>query len=152
PMSITGPTFTFTANENGGGVFSFSNDTGQAIVRLDFFATLPAGSIISCTPGRLETCTIIAPPNGGAGEYLIILGPALLRGGIANGDMFAINLNDNGQINQDPNGSGGWFGPDGAPVTIHADVNVPEPFSCLLIASGAALIGTLRHYRWRKLA
>lgn len=128
-------TFGFGSDVNGGGDFGFTNNTGQAWTRLDVFFTLTAGAKISCDSSVFSACTIemVSPAGTAPVSYDAIFGPDL-AGGVLTGENFTINLNNDGNTNTDPNGSGAWP----ADTDFTAVVNAPEPRSVLL--GGAGLV------------
>lgn len=130
---ITNKTFTFGADDAGGGVFSFQNETGVTWFELDILVTLPPSvTAITCGGGPFVVCTSTAPHDS-VSFWDITFGPNP-RGGIPNGALFSINLNNNGVSNMDPNGAGDW----GHDKDFNAIVNedVPEPASWLLMGGG----------------
>jgi hypothetical protein len=146
PTIITSDSFTLSANQFGGGVFTFQNESGGSWQSLEFTATLPLFTTITCGPGPFETCTIAQSPVGNNVLYDILFGPASNGGGIKEGEIFSINLNDAGD---DPNGVGSW----GAGTTLSAEANTvnaaPEPSALLLLASGGLLAGVFARRRRR---
>ncbi|MGH9584933.1 MAG: PEP-CTERM sorting domain-containing protein [Bryobacteraceae bacterium] len=143
PITITGPTFSFISDSNGGGDFSFINGTGVQWFSLDIFVNLPQSETLICGPGPFGTCGISTAngPNG-TFNYDITMGPAPV--GITPDQNFSIDLNDSGLTNTDPAGSGSW-GPN---TQFNARINdVPEPASwglCGLALAGALLLGRRR--------
>ena len=131
PTVIVSNNFTFGADNLGGGVLSFQNESGQDWLDLTVNATLPDFTPITCGPGPFLTCTISTTPMGSNFLYTILFGP-VTSGGITNGEIFSVNLNDNGDAT---NGSGSW----GAGEDFGAKANVdatPEPAAGLLVAAG----------------
>lgn len=146
PIYITGPTFSFTSDADGGGDFSFVNATGQQWFSLDIFVNLPDSVPIICGPGPFGICTI-STTNGPSGtfNYDISLGPS--PSGIFPNENFSIDLNDSGLTNTDPAGAGSW-GPN---TRFTGAINgVPEPATwglCGLVFAGALLFVLRRRYR-----
>ena len=131
PTIIVSNNFTFGADSLGGGVLSFQNESGQDWLDLSVTATLPEFTPITCGPGPFLTCTISTAPMGSNFLYTILFGP-VTSGGIPNGGLFSVNLNDNGD---DPSGIGSW----GAGTDFGAKANVtgtPEPSAALLVVAG----------------
>ena len=130
---ITSNTFSFGANADGGGEFTFQNVSGINWQSIEVTATLPNLTAITCGPGPFDTCTVSERQVGNGWFYNILFGPSL-TGGVPNFGTFVIDLNDSGD---DPNGSGSW------PVSqdFAAKTNVtPEPASVLLLLAGGFLI------------
>ncbi|MBV8811778.1 MAG: PEP-CTERM sorting domain-containing protein [Acidobacteriaceae bacterium] len=146
---ITNTSFTFGANSSGGGDFSFQNETGQNWTKLDIFVTLPTFQSITCGSVAFVTCTVTTTTPAGASpaSYDLVFGPDP-NGGILNGELFSINLNNNAVINLDPNGVGDW-GP-GRDFDAKANFFTPEPGSWMLIALGLTALGGFCIYRRRR--
>jgi hypothetical protein len=139
---IANDSFTFGADAAGGGVFSFQNETGERWLQLDILVTLPSDvTAITCGSIAFVTCTV-TPPRGSMSVWDITFGPNP-NGGIANGETFSINLNNNGVVNEDPNGTGDW----GKDKDFSAVANAPEPFSWMLIGAGALALGAYGYRR-----
>lgn len=145
---ITNTSFTFGANDKGGGDFSFQNQTGEDWTRLDVFVTLPTFESITCGSISFVTCTVTTttPPGSSPASYDLIFGPNT-GGGIKNGELFSINLNNNAVVNVDPNGAGEW-GP-GRDFNAVANDYAPEPASWALLLAGFAVFAGLLFYRRR---
>jgi hypothetical protein len=128
---ITTDQFGFGTDASGGGDFGFTNATGQVWTRLDILVTLPTFQTITCGSVAFVTCTVTTTTQPGASpaSYDIIFGPNPI-GGIANAQNFTIDLNDNGIVNTDPDGSGSW-GPD-TDFTAKVTTAAPEPASVAL--------------------
>jgi hypothetical protein len=145
PTSITGLSFTFGSNANGGGNLSFTNDSGQQWSSLNVYVNLPDLETITCGPGPFGTCSIT--PSTGTDHtinYNIAFGPSP-RGGILPDQNFSINLNNDGLTNTDPSGAGDW-GPD---TDFNAVANgMPEPASWELC--GLVLVCMIIFACWRK--
>jgi hypothetical protein len=146
---ITNTSFTFGANASGGGDFSFQNETGQDWLQLDVLVTLPDTiTQINCGTAltTFGTCTFTSKPVPGTSNlaYDITFGPTS-RGGISNGELFSINLNNDAANNPDPNGAGEW----GAGNSFDATANdfAPEPASWLLLVFGFAGLGFYAYRR-----
>lgn len=146
PTVILNDFFSFSADALGGGDFSFVNGSNMQWTELDVFVSLPELGPITCGPGPFVTCT--PTPLGLSTdkplEYDIVFGPAP-NGGLAPGEGFSIDLNDNGSANTNPAGVGSW----GANTTFGIDVNsAPEPSVWALTAIG--LLGaSFALRRWR---
>jgi len=139
---ITNKSFTFGADDSGGGVFSFQNETGVTWLQLDILVTLPTDvTAITCGSIAFVTCTV-TPPHGSVSIWDITFGPNP-NGGIPNGATFSINLNNNAVVNEDPNGVGEW----GKDKDFDAVANAPEPFSWMLIGAGALALGAYSYRR-----
>ena len=139
PTIIVSNNFTFGANNLGGGVLSFQNESGQDWLDLTVNATLPEFTPITCGPGPFLTCTISTAAAGNSFLYTILFGP-VTGGGITNGELFSINLNDNGD---DPNGAGSWGA--GEDFGVKANLTgTPEPSAVWL-----AIIGLVGFAGWR---
>ncbi|MBV9611206.1 MAG: hypothetical protein JO091_01985 [Acidobacteriaceae bacterium] len=145
--------FTFGADPNGGGVFSFQNVSGTNWTAMDFIVTEPQGIFINCGPGPFflvcgYTSTNIPGTNNA--QYDIKFSQPI-NGGIGNLQVFSFNLNDplsNQQQNFDPNGSGGWGA--GADFNVIPTFGTPEPASSLLLAGGIMLFAGVYRARLRK--
>jgi hypothetical protein len=138
---VTSNTFTFGANAQGGGIFSFQNASGTDWTSMLVTATLPNLTAITCGPGPFVTCTVSETQVSKGWLYDILFGPTTTGAGINNGMVFEVILNDEGT---DPNGAGSWP----ASVDFSAKTNVtPEPASVLLLISGGLVIGVLRRRR-----
>jgi PEP-CTERM motif len=142
---ITSTSFIFNANELGGGISPFMNESGVAWSRVDFTVQLALNSIISCGPSPFFTfCQISVQDLGNnQGQWkLSLIGP--INGGVLNGQFFQINLNDfieDGIQNPDPNGSGGW----GSEARFGGVANsTPEPATLGLLACGIAAVALAR--------
>ncbi len=144
---VTSDVFAFGADNLGGGVFFFQNESGQTWGDLSVAATLPELTTITCGPGPFVTCTISETPTSGGFLYDIMFGPS--RGaGISNGQIFSVNLNDS---STDPNGSGSWGA--GTDFDARANVNMtPEPSALLLMLAGMLGIAGLVRYRRRPIS
>lgn len=142
---VTGTSFSFGANGSGGGDFTFANESGQDWLQISVTALLASPNIpVTCGPGPFETCTISNHPMNGAFLYDILFGP-VTSGGITNGEVFSVDLNDSGS---DPNGSGSW-----PPLQdFKAQANVPEPSGVFLVLAGSLLVAGVVRYRRRPLA
>ncbi len=132
PTILVSNSFAFGADNFGGGVLSFQNESGQNWFELSVTATLPNLTAITCGPGPFVTCTISTSPVSTGFLYDIMFGPAS-AGGITNGEVFSVNLNDSGD---DPSGVGSW-GP-GTDFSAKANAT-PEPSSITLMIAGGLL-------------
>jgi hypothetical protein len=148
PTPVTGSSFNFGSNENGGGFLSFINQSGKTWFDLDVKVTLPFLTGISCGSVSFGSCSVAASIQPGSTNvnYDILFGNP--NHGIINGEIFSVNLNDqNGVIiNTDPNGKGSW----GADTEFTAFENAPEPASIAMMLGGAGLLGGLFFMRRRR--
>jgi len=149
PTVIFTNSFSFTADPAGGGDFSFINGSTDRWTELDVFLSLPAFEPITCGSNAFFTCTVIplAPTTTMPLPFDIMFGPAP-NGGIAPGEGFSVDLNDNGAT--DPNGSGSW----GSGATFTAAANTPEPAAWALTAIGllaaALFVFLVRRFRAKR--
>jgi hypothetical protein len=141
PVIVTSNSFTFGADNAGGGVLSFQNESGNNWTELSVFVTLPELTPITCGPGPFTLCTIATTPNNGQFDYSITFGPSELTA-IANGELFSINLNNSGT---DPNGSGSW--PASVDFAGKANFVAPEPAAGMLALAGVLALGGFGAYR-----
>lgn len=143
PTVIVGDDFTFGADQFGGGVFTFQNESGSTWRDLLVSATLPAFTTITCGPGPFQTCTISQTPGNGDVLYDILFGPAA-TGGVVNGEIFSINLNDDGD---DPEGVGSWGPGNDFAAKANVPTATPEPSVLMLMLVGGAGIAL---FGWRR--
>ena len=136
PTIIVNNDFTFGADNLGGGDLSFQNESGQNWRELSISVSLPSLEAITCGPGPFNTCTISQTPQDGSVLYNIIFGPATTGTAITNGELFSIDLNDQGT---DPNGAGSWGA--GNDFSARANAYAPEPAASALIAARNASPG-----------
>jgi hypothetical protein len=134
PVILTTDSFTFGADSLGGGLLTFQNESGTNWTELELSAVLPDFTTITCGPGPFVTCTIAESPVNNGFLYNILFGPAV-GGGITQGQIFTVNLNDEGE---DPNGTGSW--PAGADFNAQASTVTPEPSAITLILFGGVLL------------
>lgn len=123
-------TFSFNADANGGGIFNFTNDSGNVWQTLDFFVTLPATDTIACGSTLYRLCDYTSTPTGnGQARFDIGFEQPLENGGIGPGVSFSIDLNTVPAVDR-----GGW----GADKSIEgvANFDLPEPASFILTAAG----------------
>ncbi len=147
PTIVPGTSFGFGADGSGGGDFSFQNESGQNWLQLTVTALLSSSSVaITCGPGPFDTCTISNHAATGGFLYDIVFGP-VASGGITNGEIFSIDLNNSGT---DPSGSGSW--PANQDFGAQANATVPEPSAVLLVVAGGLLMAGVFRYRRRPLA
>ncbi|HEX4168073.1 MAG TPA: PEP-CTERM sorting domain-containing protein [Bryobacteraceae bacterium] len=142
PIIVVNDNFTFGADTLGGGDFTFQNASGTTWNSLLFTATLPIDTPIVCGPGPFQLCTVTTKPQSdGSFLYDILMGPAQ-TGGITNGEVFSVDLNDSGT---DPTGAGSW----GAGTDFTATANTtPEPSAIFLVIAGlAGFVGWRRFQR-----
>ncbi len=146
PTIITGTSFGFGADGSGGGDFSFQNESGQNWLQLTVTALLSSSTVaITCGPGPFETCTISNHAAPGGFLYDIVFGP-VASGGITNGEIFSIDLNNAGT---DPSGPGSW--PANQDFGALANASTPEPSAIFLVLVGASLVAGVFRYRCRPL-
>ncbi len=141
PAIIVSDAFTFGADALGGGVFSFTNESGSDWRQLDVTATLPIMTTVTVGSGPFIIDAVHITPVTGGFFYDVMFGPTA-TGGILNGATFTINLDTSGS---DPNGAGDW----GKNKDFTAAANgAPEPSSYLLLLTGGLFgAGVLRHRR-----
>jgi len=147
-----GLSFTFDANENGGGNPSFTNGSGINWTTLDLMVIEPIGTDITCAPGPFFTACSVSSRMVSAPEENSVSYESVCRslfdinfskpselGGIGPDVFFTINLNDlvDGKENPDPSGSGQWGAE--TPFTAIADAT-PEPAAYLLLGGGLLLL------------
>ncbi len=145
PIILTSDSFTFGADALGGGVLLFQNESGKNWREMDVIATLPDSVPITCTPGPFVTCTFAETPVTNGFLYNILFGPAA-GGGITQGQIFSVNLNDTGD---NPNGAGSWGAGTDFAATASA---VPEPAAVTLIILGGVLLAGFCYWRRSSLA
>lgn len=147
PILITGPTFSFFSDANGGGDFSFANDTGHQWSTLDILVTLPTLTSIPCGSNSFGTCTYsyTSGPNG-TFNYDIFFGPPG-EGIPSNGplSLFHIDLNDqpNATLDITADGTGSW----GANTQFNAKIGYATPEPATWGLCGLALAALLV---WRR--
>lgn len=156
PIPITGSTFTFGANANGGGIYEFMNATGGVLTSLTFIADIPNPGYLGggCPPpapniynvsvtGLTNTGFSTAGTTIGCPDHFVlhIYGTNLLSGS----GVFTINLNDDSTT--DPDGYGGWAGAEFSSTITYAVTTVPEPATFALMAAGLASLAIYRRRR-----
>ena len=147
PIVIVDNNFGWAANEFGGGIFSFLNQTGNNWLELTVTAVLSnSTTAITCGPGPFATCTVSNRPVEGGFLYEIVFGPTSQGGGILNGELFSINMNDAGE---DPNGIGSWAPGRQFEGLANDPSHIPEPSAALLMMSGLLLVAGWFRYRNR---
>ncbi len=134
PVILTSDNFTFGADNLGGGLLLFQNESGSNWQELEVSATLPDFTTITCGPGPFITCTIAESPVTNGFLYNILFGPAA-GGGVTQGQIFSVNLNDAGD---DPNGAGSWA--PGTDFDAKATSVSPEPSAVSLMLVGGLLL------------
>jgi hypothetical protein len=137
--------FSFGADANGGGISSFTNDSGQTWTQLDIFFTLPGFETIICQTNLFATCTQTATSGPNAVFYdLTLSGPGTFTTNDAIDAFlsFTINLNNNGSTTVD---SGSWS--PGHDFT--ATANLPEPAPIALGGLGLLLFVGYRFFACR---
>jgi hypothetical protein len=119
PSEPVGLDFTFMANSSGGGMFTFTNDSGQNWTSLEIETPPPTPSYaITCGGTSFAHCEVLFQPESDSAIVDFFGG-----GGILSGDMFRIDL-----------GNSGWP-PNGE---FHAFANIPEPGTLALSLIGLA--------------
>jgi hypothetical protein len=119
PFICVGLDFSFMANSSGGGMFTFTNDSGQNWTSLEIETPAPPPSyVITCGGTSFAHCEVLFQPES---DFAIV--DFFGGGGILNGDMFTIDL-----------GNSGWT-PNGE---FHGFANVPEPGTLALSLIGLA--------------
>jgi hypothetical protein len=134
-------TFFFKSDANGGGIFDFTNDSGNVWQTLDFFATLPASDTIACGSTFYRLCDYTSTPAvNGQAIFDIGFEQPLESGGIGPGVSFSIDLNTVADVDR-----GGW----GADNSIEgvANFDLPEPASWFLTAAGLLVCAIRALYR-----
>jgi hypothetical protein len=134
-----GLTFTITVDVQGGGHKPCRNTSGVDWTGLDFFVTLPAGTLVTpvCpSASAFSGCQVTTSLSDGTETVEVMF----FHGDIANHSLFFVSLNDD---SSDRDGRGGW--PKGTVIT--GDAVVPEPGSLLLLASGVAVLCLRRRLR-----
>jgi hypothetical protein len=128
---LNSPTFSFQADANGGGLFSFTNETGQVWQSLDFFATLPDTDTITCSSVVYGSCDY-SKTAAGNGKAVFDVGfeQPIQSAGIVPGQTFSVNLNDPGCYTK-----GGSWGPF-TRIDAVANLDIPEPASWVLTLAG----------------
>ena len=137
---VTGTGFGFGADQNGGGIFSFMNDSGVNWRSLDITVTLNRLTGITCTSDAFGVCVVTHTQNGSNFTYSMAFGGNGAVG-IVNGEVFSIGLNDVPGTDKGEWGSGTDF---------RAVANGPEPAALTLTFAGAAFLGGLLFYRRRR--
>lgn len=138
---LTSPIFFFSADSNGGGIFSFTNGTDQVWQSLDFFATLPSTDSITCSSNIYSLCNYTATPSSsGTSVFDVGFEDPQTGAGIAPGQSFSINLDTRGTVD-----AGGW----GADKSIQgvANLGLPEPASWTLASLGLLAGAIFAFYR-----
>jgi hypothetical protein len=124
-FTCVGLDFSFMADGSGGGIFSFTNNSGQNWTSLEIEAPFPTGDIISCGGSSFATC-VVMPQSG---DFIII--EFYGGGGILQNQSFTIDL-----------GTSGWL-PNGE---FQAFANVPESSTLAFCLVGLApLLRRQRH-------
>ena len=136
---ITGTSFSFDSDKNGGGVFTFQNESGVTWTSLDFFVTLPIGETISCSPSPFFSLCEQSSKSNGNGTAVYDIGFDIVDSkedpnGIPSGQIFSIDLN-NGTID-----CGDWGPNNPFDVSING-ASIPEPASLLLFGGGCLIAG-----------
>jgi PEP-CTERM motif len=127
-----GLTFTITVDIQGGGHKPCRNTSGVDWTGLNFFVTLPVGTLVmpSCpSTSAFGGCSVIT--SLAAGHETVEV--EFFDGSIPSHALFFVSLNDD---HTDKDGSGGW--PKGTVIT--GDAVVPEPATFLLLASGIGVL------------
>jgi PEP-CTERM motif-containing protein len=136
--SDVGQSFQLQANTDGGGSFVLRNISDQTFGNLNFFAdfgqTINPDSF-SCDPGPFfGTCDITT--NGTTVNFLFSGGP-----GISSAPpIFLLDP----PIQPEFGGVGGWLGPNGEPLILNVQANVPEPSTFVLLLSVAGVVAARR--------
>jgi len=160
-VSCSKTDFKIKLNGNGGGITNCINTSGVDWVGLDIFAVIPINQVVTCIDALFSNCisqSLDGFGNSGKKEVEIKLfgGAVITAGSITDvcigenpaNSCFFINLNSlkpSGDINTDPDGSGGWFGLSGAQGgTIEVRAITPEPSTLLLLLTGAGALSFRR--------
>lgn len=129
-VTPVGLTFTFSSDSSGGGVLAFTNTSGVNWFNLYVFVP-PPQPVTTFTCGTdnvlFSTCNIFGGQFGYFATVVFTGGP-----GIANGDMFFVDL-----------GSGGWT--PNAQFLAEAN-HSPEPGTWLLLSGGILSVLARRKY------
>jgi len=131
---------------NGGGVFSYINDTGLTWAGIDFDTVLPGDETFTCQAPKLYLgCEATASPLTSFAASSVLSAPLVQwdigffnpSPGVTPGQDITIDLNDVGS-------SGGSWGT--SPITALITF-APEPASWVLLGSGIALALAARRRR-----
>ena len=119
PATAVGLSFPFQANSSGGGELTFTNASGRNWFDLEVFTPPPQPmGAITCGGDSFEFCQVFP---GEFGQFATIFkGPP----GIANGEVFSVDL-----------GSSGWT-PNGEFRARANFTATPEPATLLLLVAG----------------
>jgi hypothetical protein len=126
-FTCVGSDFTFMADGSGGGMFSFTNNSGHDWTSLAIEAPFPTGDIVTCGGSSFAHC-VVMPQSG---DFIII--DFYGGGGIMANESFTIDL-----------GNSGWQ-PNGE---FQAFANVPEPSTLALSLVGLTPLLRRRRHRF----
>ena len=136
-------TFPLSSDVHGGGILSFTNDSGITWTTLDFFVTLPSDDTITCSSKWYSFCNYTTTSAGNGKSVFDIGFEQPFQAGILPGASFTINLND---PYEPPNGDKGSWGPNTAIEAI-ANFDIPEPAAWNLAGVGLLCLAMVGYCR-----
>lgn len=131
-----GMNFSFGVPESGSGTLFFTNNSGVNWTSLTLVEKGVPAIDISCSSYLFPSCKTKTLKNG---EVAIVLATSCGRGGIKNGQSFAIQLSCVGDSC--------W--PGGLDFSAHANSTVPEPGTIAFMTTGLVAIVSRRKW-WTK--